>query len=680
MNPLRGGIKLEGKKGATLLPWTIARPAPPRRVRLPLGGESPLVKAGDLVKVGERITAGLHASISGKVSEAAGFIEIISDGRDEILSEIGRERPGWESLPPAEMEKILLASGLSFKISQAASIDTVLINGCESEPYLTSDHALMMSHPLEILRGGEILRRAFGAKELIVALEDNKEEVAELLKSKVFFHSETKVRIETLPTRYPQGADTVLIETLLKRYVRPGQSPFTVGVAVASVTETFAAYEAVVLQKPFYERAVTIGGECTVQPKNVWVRVGTPVEEAVKYARGFLRKPAKVILGGPMTGTEIENLDTPILKNTPAVLGLPPEVLNGDTVEPCIHCGLCVESCPAEISPALISLAVEKDRFDLAAEYGAEFCIGCGNCAYVCPSKRPMVQLIEEAESHGRAPTGAPHIRSGDSVPQRMWTTVLALLPVCLAVLSSLRFSTLRILAVSTAAAVLTELGVRKILKLPVSIHNGSAVITGILLGLMLPADLASWAVALASFFSIFFGKEISSGLGQNPFNPALAGLVILYLGILGGESASPGSLVWSDTSPMALLAGGVILIWAKLIPWEIPFLYLGTLFLLQGLVERTASLAMAQDFFLSGPLLLAGFFLVTDPMTTPVSKMGMRWFAVGSGALTFFFGREVPVGPALTLALLSMNALTPRLDVWFRPRPALTRQKSNHH
>ena len=283
-------------------------------------------------------------------------------------------------------------------------------------------------------------------------------------------------------------------------------------------------------------------------------------------------------------------------------------------------------------------------------------------------------------ETKGPGQTSSPHIRSGDSVPQRMWTTVLALFPVCLAVLSSLRFSALRTLTVSAAACVLTELGVRKILKRSVSIHNGSAVITGILLGLMLPADLASWAVALTAFFSIFFGKEISGGLGQNPFNPALAGLVILYLGILGGESASPGSLVWSDTSPMAILAGGVILIWAKLIPWEIPFLYLGTLFLLQGLVERTASLAMAQDFFLSGPLLLAGFFLVTDPVTTPVSKTGMRWFAVGSGALTFLFGREVPVGPALTLALLSMSALTPRLDVWFRPRPGLARLKSNHH
>lgn len=265
-----------------------------------------------------------------------------------------------------------------------------------------------------------------------------------------------------------------------------------------------------------------------------------------------------------------------------------------------------------------------------------------------------------------------PHIRSGDSVPQRMWTTVLALLPVCLAVLSFSRFSALRILAVSTAAAILTELGVRKIFKRPVSIYNGSAVITGILLGLMLPSGLASWAVAIAAFFAVLFGKEISGGLGQNPFNPALVGLLVLYLGVLGGVSPSSELLVWSEGSSMALLAGGVILIWAKLIPWEIPILYLGVLFLFQGIAERTASWAMIQDFLLSGPLLLAGFFLVTDPVTTPVSKTGMRWFAVGSGALTFLFVREIPVGPALTLALLSMNALTPRLDVWFRPRPKL--------
>lgn len=415
MKPLQGGIKLEGKKEATLLPWTIARPAPPRRVRIHLGRQSSLVKVGDFVRVGEKISDGLHASISGKVFEAGDTIEILSDGKDEFLPGISRERPGWENLSPPQVLEILLESGIPLTHAPKApkgtvpflgdcplwegQVDTVILNGCESEPYLTSDHALMMSHPLEILRGGEILRKVFGAKELIVALEDNKEEVAELLKSKVFFHSEAKVRIEMLPAKYPQGADTVLAASLLGRFVRPGEPLSSVGVVVAGVAETFASYEAVAFQKPFYERAVTIGGECTAQPKNVWVRIGTPVEEAVKYAKGFLRKPAKIILGGPMTGAEIENLDTPILKNTPAVLGLPPEVLNLDTVEPCIRCGLCVESCPVEISPALIAIAVEKDRFDWAEEYGAEFCIGCGNCSYVCPSKRPMVQLVQKGRN-----------------------------------------------------------------------------------------------------------------------------------------------------------------------------------------------------------------------------------------------------------------------------------------
>jgi electron transport complex protein RnfD len=195
----------------------------------------------------------------------------------------------------------------------------------------------------------------------------------------------------------------------------------------------------------------------------------------------------------------------------------------------------------------------------------------------------------------------------------------------------------------------------------------------------MLPADLASWAVALAAFFSIFFGKEISGGLGQNSFNPALVGLAILFLGPLGQGFPSSELLVWSEICSMAIFAGGVILIWAKLIRWEIPVLYLGTLLLLQTVVEHTISLAMIQDLLSSGPLLLAAFFLVTDPVTTPLSKTGMRWFALGTGVLTFLFLWEIPVGAALTLAILSMNALTPRLDVWCLPRP-LSRSRTHLH
>lgn len=433
MKPLPGGLKLDGKKDSTLISWTIARPSPPRRVRLPLiqppaAQARPRIQVGDRVRVGEALAepvdslgVTIHASVSGKVSAIAKFphpllreceaIEILSDGKDEPMPGMGSARSGWEMLSPSEVIQILKEAGVAgmgqetfpphFQIEASLpfQVDTLILNGCESEPYLTSDHCVMMSHPVEVLKGGEILRRALGAQKLIVVLEDNKEEVAELLKSKVFFHRWSQAEIQTLPSRYPQEREEILVRHLLGRSIPTGHFSWEAGVVVHSVATAYAVYEAVVLQKPLYERALTIAGECVAQPANFWIRLGTPVEEAVKYSRGFLREPGKVILGGPMTGPAIENLETSVMKETRAILGLPPEVVKPESLEPCIRCNQCVESCPVFISPVMITLAAEKDLFELAQDYGASLCIECGNCTYVCPAKRPMVELIQYANA-----------------------------------------------------------------------------------------------------------------------------------------------------------------------------------------------------------------------------------------------------------------------------------------
>lgn len=414
MKPLPGGIKLDGKKEATLIPWTIYRPSPPKKVRIPLyvgaglprpGEEtSPLlVRIGDRVLLGQKIAEGkggapaLHASVSGTVSEIGNFphalleecetVEILSDGKDEVSPGMGKERTEWENLSSSEMTRTLQECGVLGIGAPHAPASTLILNACESEPYLTSDHALLMSHPVEILKGAEIVRRALGAKNVILAIEDNKEEVAEVLKSKIFFHTWSNVRVEVFPTRYPQENPLLLIRQLSEQ----GSA------AVWDIAPVYAAYEAVVMQKPYYEKPVTIAGECVTQPKNVWVRVGTTVEEAVKYAKGFLRDPAKTILGGPMTGMAVATLEVPVLKETRAILGLPKEISKPEKVEPCIRCGRCIDSCPVSLSPAMITLAAEKDLFEVAEEYGASDCIECGNCSYVCPSKRPMVELIQYA-------------------------------------------------------------------------------------------------------------------------------------------------------------------------------------------------------------------------------------------------------------------------------------------
>ncbi len=422
MKALKGGIKLEGKKEATTMPWTIAKPWASKRVRIPLCGSAP-VSLRSLVKEGERVLRGqkiaepedenstaAHASLSGKVNQIASFphplfenfeaIEILSDGKDEPAQGVGQERAGWESLEPRNIVGILRDLGvISLLPALSHPIDTLIINGCESEPYLTSEYCLMMSHPSEILKGAEILRRALGAQDVILAVEDNKEDAAELFKSKIFL-ARSNVRVKMPPARYPQGNEKILIREILGRRIHHGDHPAKSGVVVFDIATAHAAFEAVVLQKPFYETVVTIGGECVAQPKNFWLRAGTLVEDAIKHSKGFLRKPAKTILGGPMSGTELLTLDVPVLKRSAAILGLPPEVAKPESIEPCIRCGLCVDNCPAYISPVMITLAAEKDLFDVAQEYDARLCIECGNCSYVCPSKRPMVELIQYANAN----------------------------------------------------------------------------------------------------------------------------------------------------------------------------------------------------------------------------------------------------------------------------------------
>ena len=169
---------------------------------------------------------------------------------------------------------------------------------------------------------------------------------------------------------------------------------------VYNAAAAFSVYEAVALQKPFYERPVTVGGECVTQPRNLWARIGTEFGDLVKACRGLLREPRKVVMNGPMRGTAQSSLEVPVIPGTQGILALPKEAAKPAPPEACTRCGRCLEVCPVEISPAMITLAAENDFFELAEEYGVGECIECGNCAYVCPSKRPMVELIRYAESN----------------------------------------------------------------------------------------------------------------------------------------------------------------------------------------------------------------------------------------------------------------------------------------
>lgn len=451
---MNSGIRLNSKKESALISWTFAKVKDPVRVRIPLaqfsGGLSePCVKAGDQVKAGQVIAlpfhpmdVAIHASISGKVTGVRRFphplfgereaVEIECDEKNTAYESAAQERAGWDELSREQLKEIFRDSGLvemdedgiplHWKMSDASpfKIRTLVINACESEPYVTSDYSLCMSHPVEILRGAEILRTAFSADRVVLAFEKEYHEAAELIKSKIYFLKWKHFEVHILPGFYPQSLAIPLMHSLFQLDIVPYyqelraetpeelpplimvQTLHRIGISLHSPATAFAAYEAVVLQKPLYERAVAVAGECVIEPKVVWAPVGLSFQAVMKVSKGLMREPGRTLMGGPMRGKPQTTLEVPVLKNTKAILALASEVTHPGKVEPCIHCGDCVEHCPVSISPALITLAAEHEEFREAEEWGLATCIDCGNCTYVCPSKRPMADLIQYARDNAQ--------------------------------------------------------------------------------------------------------------------------------------------------------------------------------------------------------------------------------------------------------------------------------------
>jgi electron transport complex protein RnfC len=419
----RGGIHPPDKKSSTRHKPVEALP-PPERVVLPVSMHvgapcEPVVRLDQEVFMGqlvadskEALSAPIHSPVSGKVlaidlhphlnGTRVLSIFIQNDGQDTPHESV-HPHGSVEALPPEQLLSIIRGAGIvgmggsaiptHYKIAEAQGrCDTVIINAAECEPYITSDHRLMLQAPEEILGGLRVLMKLLEPRRAVIAVQKNKRDALDTLRRTL--PGKSKIELTALSTRYPQGSERQLIKSVTGREVPPGKPSSSVKCAVFNAKTAAALHRAVTIGTPLTSRIVTVSGSAVANAKNLSVRFGTPLSDIFNATGGFREPPAKVLTGGPMMGAAQHDLSAPLVKGCGALLAfstvdIPPA---GDEI--CIRCGRCVRVCPMRLLPIYLYMNERKNRLSELERLHIEDCSECGSCSYICPGRLYLVHSI----------------------------------------------------------------------------------------------------------------------------------------------------------------------------------------------------------------------------------------------------------------------------------------------
>lgn len=404
----------------------------PQELVVPMGQHigapcTPTVKVGDEVKRGQLIGtspafmhADIHAPVSGKVVKieprphsgmgSCMAVVIQNDGKDEWADGLPLTR-NWQIMENEEILAAIQSAGIvgmggatfpaHIKLKPSKPVDILILNGAECEPYLTADYRLMLEEGAKIITGTQILQKLLGVKRTVIGIEDNKPEAIKAMERAA---NGMNIEVAALKTKYPQGAEKMLIKVISGREVPMGGLPMDVGAVVQNVGTVAAIADAVEHGLPLTERITTVTGNAIKEPKNLRIRIGTPYQAAIDYCGGFAEQPKKLIAGGPMMGMAQATTAVPVMKGSSGILALTAEKVDHGPEMNCIRCGKCVKACPMGLVPSMLSILSERQAYDACRdEYGLMNCVECGCCTFVCPAKRNIVQYIKNAKGVIRA-------------------------------------------------------------------------------------------------------------------------------------------------------------------------------------------------------------------------------------------------------------------------------------